>query len=238
MFGKKKIPILMYHDVSNKNKENDSVHYKKFFKQILFIRALGYKSVNLCDIRKNNHKKVFVITFDDGYQNLIKFVLPFLKKNNFKATCFIVSNSIGKFNYWDKHKVKYKKKKIMNIKEIKSWLAAGLEIGSHTLNHYNLTSLNDTDKLLEITKPIELFKKKLGINVKTFSYPFGKYDNKTIKIVKKYYKFAVSTKRSRYIKDYFDINVLPRIPVNYDTSIFKLFLKTSTIYEDIKYKND
>ena len=232
-----KIPILMYHDVSNKRNKN-SVYYKNFFKQITFIKNLGYESVNLCDLDKKKIKKKFVITFDDGYKNLAKYVLPFLKKNKIKATCFIVSNSIGKYNYWDEQNKSFTKRKIMSLKQIKSWVSAGLEIGSHTLNHHDLTTLSNDDKLIEITKPIEILKKKLGIKVKTFSYPFGKYDNKSKYIVKKNYKYAVNTKRSRYEKNSFSLNMLPRIPINYDTSIFKLFLKTSTIYEDIKYKND
>jgi len=230
-----KIPILMYHDISNK-RNKDSVYYKNFFRQINFVRSLGYESVNLCDLTKKNDKKKFVITFDDGYKNLAKFVLPFLKKNNLKATCFIVSNSIGKDNYWDSKKNFFIKKEIMTIEQIKAWVSAGLEIGSHTTNHHDLTTLNDKDKLIEITKPIKDLKKKLGINVKTFSYPFGKYDDKCKKIVKRYYKYAVNTKRSRYIKKKFNNNMIPRIPINYNTSIFKLFLKISTIYEDIKYK--
>ena len=37
-----------------------------------------------------------MITFDDGYKDLIINALPLLKKYNFKATCFIVSDLIGK----------------------------------------------------------------------------------------------------------------------------------------------
>ena len=97
MLTKEIIPILMYHDISNKI-NNHSVYYKKFFLQINLLNKLGYEAVNLCDLHKKTIKKKFVITFDDGYANIAKYVLPFLKKKNLKATCFIVTNSIGKFN--------------------------------------------------------------------------------------------------------------------------------------------
>jgi len=226
------IPILMYHDVSNK-KNNHSTYYENFFKQINFIKKLGYQSVNLCDLNKRSNKKKFVITFDDGYENIYKYAFPFLKKNNLKATCFIVTKSIGKFNYWDKTKP-HLKKKIMTLRQLKLWIEAGLEIGSHTSNHYNLCTIKVKKMTSEIIEPINFFR-KMDINIKTFSYPFGKYNSEALKIVKKHYKFAVTTNRSRYKINNFKRNILPRIPINYDTSLFKLFLKISTIYEDIKY---
>jgi peptidoglycan/xylan/chitin deacetylase (PgdA/CDA1 family) len=233
MLTKEIIPILMYHDISNKI-NNHSVYYKKFFLQINLLNKLGYEAVNLCDLHKKTIKKKFVITFDDGYANIAKYVLPFLKKKNLKATCFIVTNSIGKFNHWDKKK-SFKKKKIMSLEQIKSWVSAGLEIGSHTSNHYNLKSLNKNKLKNEIVGPIQYFK-KIGIEVKTFSYPFGNYETNSLRIVKKNYQYAVTTNRSRYKLNHFKRNILPRIPINHDTSLIKLFLKISTFYEDMKHE--
>tara|TARA_B100000929_G_C15173728_1_gene306142 strand:- start:282 stop:515 length:234 start_codon:yes stop_codon:yes gene_type:complete len=77
----------------------------------------------------------------------------------------------------------------------------------------------------------------MSIDVDVFSYPFGSYDKDSIDIVKKNYKFAVTTKRSRFITNKFTQSELPRIPVNKTDNMFKFFLKIKTIYEDIKYKN-
>ena len=55
-------------------------------------------------------KNQIILTFDDGYKDIITNVLPILKKYNFKAICFIVSNQIGKSNIWDQNKKNYKKK--------------------------------------------------------------------------------------------------------------------------------
>ena len=53
---------------------------------------------------------------------------------------------------------------------------------------------------------------------------------------KDYYDFSVTTKRSRFIKDKFDNNLLPRVPINKSDNLFKFFLKIKTPYEDIKFK--
>ena len=140
-----KIPILMYHDISDKINTN-SIHHKKFFSHINFMTKLGYKSINFSDLKKNIIGKKFIITFDDAYENVAKYALPFLKKNKFKATCFIVTESIGKYNFWDQDHPDFIKKKIMSLNQIKSWISAGLEIGSHTLNHFDLIKLNKKKK--------------------------------------------------------------------------------------------
>ena len=75
------------------------------------------------------------MTFDDGYKDLISNCLPLLKKYNFKATCFLVSDKIGKINDWDKENKNIKTKKIMDESDIRIWIKNGMKIGSHSKNH-------------------------------------------------------------------------------------------------------
>ena len=82
----------------------------------------------------------------------------------------------------------------------------------------------------------EYFKKNFDINVESFSYPYGKYNKKIIKFVEKYYKFAVTTKRSRFKFNKFDLLEIPRVPINSNTNIFKFYLKVKTFYEDLNFK--
>ena len=76
-----------------------------------------------------------------------------------------------------------------------------------------------------------------NIDVKSFSYPFGQFDDDCVKIIKQNYEYAVTTKRSRYKTKIFETSKIPRIPINSDTTIFKFLIKTLTIYEDIKFKS-
>ena len=229
------IPVLMYHSISSDNNKI-SVPVSNFNKQMRLMHSLGYKGYSLNKINLKTSKKKFVITFDDGYENIFTEAMPILKKLNFSATCFIVNKKIGNFNDWDKNKKNYRKKKLMNRKQIKNWIKNGFEIGSHTMDHYNLKSLSNNQKKNQILKPKKFFKTNYGINIESFSYPFGSYNAACLKILKKNYKFAVTTKRSRYIKDKFNQLEIPRVPVNFNTSIFKYFLKITTFYEDIKFK--
>ena len=229
------IPILMYHSISHEN-QYMSVHKDNFYRQMKLMIKLGFKSINLKDILTNSNDKNFVITFDDGYEDVYENALPILQELGLSATCFFVANNIGTFNTWDQGKKKYKRMKLMNKKQIYNWNKNGFEVGSHSLNHKNLCDLNMLDKSEQIVKSKIFFKENFNIDVKSFSYPFGVYDHTCAQLVKKDFNFAVTTKRSRFKKDKFNLFEIPRIPINFNTSQFKFFLKVSTFYEDIKFR--
>lgn len=254
------IPILMYHSISNE-KHQLSVSINNFEKQMKFMVNSGYETINLNDlnnidndfeiesyskiknydesqkiITKNSYKKYFIITFDDGYEDIYLNALPILKKYNFKSVCFFVSDYIGKYNIWDESRADFIKLNLMNIDQIKNWYNEGMSVGGHTSGHKNLNKLSYNEKLDEIIGPKDFFSKNLSLNINSFSYPFGRFDKESVEIVKKNYDFAVTTKRSRFKKNKFEFFVLPRIPVNRTDNMFKFYLKIKTIYEDIKYK--
>ena len=104
------IPVLMYHSISNDNNKI-SVSVSNFKKQMMLMDSLGYKGYCLNKINLKTSKKKFVITFDDGYENIFTEAMPILKELNFSATCFIVNKKIGYFNDWDKKQKNFKKKK-------------------------------------------------------------------------------------------------------------------------------
>ena len=229
------IPVLMYHDISLNKTNKDIVSLEEFETHIKTINSLGYKSFCLKDL-KNLKKKSLIITFDDGYESTYKYAMPILNKYNFQATCFIVSNNINKFNDWDYINDENTKSKLMSADQIKEWKNNNHEIGSHASDHVNLKNLNYEEKLKSISNPISFFKKNFNLDLISFCYPYGSYDNECLEIVKKYYKFAVTTKRSRY-KEKFNDYEIPRVPISKKTSRFKLLLKLLTFYEDIKYKH-
>ena len=126
----------------------------------------------------------------------------------------------------------------MNNEQIKNWVNNGMNVGSHTLTHANLRELSIKDKEYEIGESFYYLNNKLSLNINTFSYPFGSYDDDSKNFVKKLYKFGLTTKRSRFIKNKFHNSLLPRVPINKKDNILKFYIKTHTIYEDIKFKNN
>jgi len=232
-----KIPILMYHSISNGDHPL-SVSINNFDKQMNFMKKNGYETINFDKLHLDEKdKKYFIITFDDGYEDIFVNALPILKKYNFFSVCFFVTDFIGKHNVWDDDKKNFSNLKLMGIENILKWHNNGMLIGAHTSSHKDLKKLNSDEKYNQIIGPKEFFKKTMSININIFSYPFGSFDKESINLVKNNYSFAVTTKRSRFITNKFDPAELPRIPINKTDNMFKFFLKIKTIYEDIKFRN-
>ena len=233
MSSTNKVPILMYHSIMDN--DDQSVSVNSFKKQMGLMKKMGYQTINFNNLNKNNIKK-FIITFDDAYENIFINAFPILKKLGFNAICFIIANKIGDYNDWDKYKKKFKKMKLMNFDQINEWVKNGFNIGSHTMDHVDLTKLNKDDKISQIANSKKLLSSMFNTPINTFAFPFGSYDGETQDIVKKYYEYAVTTKRSRFYKSNFNNNLLPRVPISKNDNFFKFFLKIKTPYEDIKFK--
>ena len=230
------IPILMYHSISDEF-DKLSVHKKAFSKQMNLMKKLGYETINLSELNSSINKKHFIITFDDGYIDVFKNAFPILQKLNYKATIFVVSELISNINKWDQKKENYKKKELMSDHQILQLIKEGYEIGSHTLNHIDLTSATDSNVENQIYQSKINIEKKFNTKVFCFSYPYGSYNKNVCNKVSKHYKFAVTTKRSRYKKNKFNNYTLPRVPINTNTGLFKFYIKIKTFYEDLKFVN-
>ena len=229
-----RIPILMYHSIGS-SKNNLSVSINNFEKQMNFMKKNNYKTISFKNLDTlNKSHKYFIITFDDGYEDVYDNALPIMKKFGFHSICYFVTNLIGFHNVWDENQDNFNKLNLMNTEKIRSWLNNGMDIGSHTATHKNLTILNSEEKKSEIELPKKYFKDTFSINVNSFSYPFGKFDEEALNLVKKFYNNAVTTQRSRYKIDKFPIYTLPRVPINKSTNMFKFFLKINTPYEDLR----
>lgn len=93
--------------------------------------------------RGSDQKKVIALTFDDGPdEDFTPQILDILKKNNAKATFFVVGQKVG----W-------------NPEIVKRAFDEGHEIGNHTFTHINVCN-NSPEKLnSEIIKTQEIIKK-------------------------------------------------------------------------------
>ena len=203
------IPVLMYHNIS-KEKNYQDVHVKAFYNQMKLMKKMGYNAVNLNKINSKNYQKNFVITFDDAYQNIHNYVMPILKELDYTATCFFVSNYINQFNYWDINNKNFKKIPLMTDAQLNDWKDNDFEVGSHSLDHSNLNDLDENELIVQLGESKKIFKDKFNIDVESFSYPYGIYNKSVIQFVKKYYKYAVTTKRSRFKFNKFDLLEIPR----------------------------
>lgn len=178
-----------------------TVHPDRFGNQMAWLKRLGYQGLSLKDalpyIYGGKEGKVAVITFDDGFDNVFRNALPILQEHGFTATNYFVANQIGGFNLWDQ-KIGVARADCMGVAEMREWAALGHEVGSHTLDHINLSTANDTDAEVQIRQSREKIEDLLGQEVISFAYPYGGETARTREIVAQAgYKYATTTEKRR-----------------------------------------
>ncbi|MEI6498920.1 MAG: polysaccharide deacetylase family protein [bacterium] len=184
-------PILLYHYIRDYNDANDqlgvnlSVSPTVFGQQLDQIVKKGYQTITFNDILNNSTTpKPIMLTFDDGYEDFYTNAFPELKKRNMKAVIYVITNPPSYGNYLTK----------AQIKEISDY---GIEIGSHTLTHPNLSTVSEAKAQNEISESKIYLENIIHKPIISFCYPSGKYNSQTINLVSKSnYIFAVTTEHA------------------------------------------
>ena len=114
-----------------------------FERQLSELHAAGfttpaYGPPPLCE---GNPGRRIALTFDDGFANVFQHGLEPLARHGFRAIEFLTVGLIGGCNEWEIQEGEARQP-LMDETQIKEWLAAGHEIGSHTLTHPFLTRLS------------------------------------------------------------------------------------------------
>jgi peptidoglycan/xylan/chitin deacetylase (PgdA/CDA1 family) len=234
-----KIPILLYHQIDEPPRRGTTlrgliVSPASFARQMAMLALLGYKGLSMKDLepyldgRKTG--KVVGITFDDGYQNNLHNALPVLQKHGFTATCYAVSDMIGGTNVWDKELVA--EKPLMTHTDWQAWLAAGMEVGSHTKTHVDLNAASQESARENIAQSKTQLEQALGCEVRHFCYPYGRFRAEHRQMVQDAgYTTATSSRRGR-VSPGDDPFSLKRVLVARATTLWHLLLKIATTYED------
>ena len=115
-----------------------------------------------------------LLTFDGGHLDLLTYVFPLLKRFDFRATVFLVAESIGKTNSWEK--AEFPEVPLMGWPEILQMQDAGIEFGSLSATHQALTALSPAEIVREGAKSRTILERGLGKSVKCFAYPYGEVD--------------------------------------------------------------
>lgn len=238
------IPILVYHQIAAAPPKGSPfrslyVAPEAFSRQMAWLNLLGYSGLSMTGLlpylRGEKTGKVVGITFDDGYLCNLTHALPVLRKQGFSSTCYAVSGLLGKTNVWDKG-LGIAQVPLMNEAQIREWVIAGQEVGSHTRHHINLTECNDSDCREEIALDKSKLESLVQQPVQHFCYPYGQYESRHVGIANELgFATATTTQRSRCHAQT-DLMQLPRVPVLRSTSLPVFWLKIATGYEDRRKK--
>lgn len=170
-----KIPILMYHSISDEDPSNNLlVPPAMFEEQMAWLEANNFTAMNMDEAleamrTRKVPKRPVVITFDDGYANNYTSAFPSLKNHKLKATFFVITDGVDNGYYMSSD----------NLKEMQE---AGMSIENHTANHLELNNLSKTDAYESIKRAQDYLRNVIGSDGNYLCYPVGKYNDETIQI--------------------------------------------------------
>lgn len=217
---KTKIPILTYHYVREMPGEDDkagqglSVTPGNFRKQMEWLKEHGYQPIDFNAVRaKDLPAKPVIITFDDGYRDAYDNTFPILQEFGFRGVFYIVTDWIGRDLY-------------LTADQIKLMDTAGMQFGSHTLTHIDMTESDYSSGELkrQLTGSKKRLEDLLVKEVSDFCFPYGTVNNNAIdSVYNAGYKTATST-RSGIVKKGAYFLYLDRVRVHDDSDFTQLGL--------------
>lgn len=213
------VPILMYHYIRPKPGPEDplgqslSVEPQEFAREMDWLAEHGFTTLTLAEYgeaRAGHHllpSRPVVLTFDDGYRDFYTNAWPILLAQHFKATVFVITGVVGSPQYmtWDM------------LRELDR---SGLvEVAGHSVHHLDLTQLNASALVSEVTGCAHDITQELGHSPVSFAYPAGRVNDAVVSAVRAAgFQFAVTTKPGA--ADAFDpLCLLPRLRVRGDATL-------------------
>lgn len=191
------VPILMYHYIGTVSPQNPdpqlaaglTVSPDRFSQQMAWLAANGYHPITMAMLRgylggsNDLPAKPVALTFDDGYADFYTNAYPVLSQYHFTATTFIISGFIDDANGHS-----------MRSWQLVAISKAGIEIGAHTFNHPDLTTLSAAQVQNQLGPPKTTLENLIGKPVLDFAYPAGRYDSSVVAAVQAAgYQSAVTT---------------------------------------------
>jgi peptidoglycan/xylan/chitin deacetylase (PgdA/CDA1 family) len=237
----RKIPILMYHSVSDHATRKYSpfaISPALFAQQMDYLRQQSYTPItvtHLMEIRASGEQlpaKPVLLTFDDGLEDFYTGALPILQQYGFPATLYVVTGFMNGTSRWllsegegDRPMLTWEK-----LAEIH---AAGIECGGHTHTHPQLDTVPLARARDEITQCKKILEDHLGHAVQSFAYPYGYHTNAVKQAVQEAGYTSACAVKYEMCAENTDLFALKRLMVGPTTDLTALEALLTTGYTSV-----
>lgn len=222
------VPILTYHSLDASGSVI-SVAPDAFAEHMRLLRERGFTGIaleTLLDAWDGNGslpERPVVLTFDDGFRNVLEHGVPVLQSCGFSGTVFIVTGWCGRTCDWPGQGQGIPRLPLLSWDEIDEVAAAGLELAPHTVGHCHLPELSAEEARREMVDAQQALQDRLGRRISSFAYPYGDLDEAVTEMAREHFRGAVSV-RMATARPGDDRLLLPRLDVFYfrDPAVFRL----------------
>jgi peptidoglycan/xylan/chitin deacetylase (PgdA/CDA1 family) len=156
----------------------------RFAGHVDHLRGRGYRFVSedefyaALSTPERDHSKEILLTFDDGYEEIHDLYFEQLLPRQIPVLVFLVAGYAGKTNDWDLS-LGRRPFRHLSWEQASRMAEAGARFGSHGERHLDLTRASPEDREREIAGSRETIASRTGREVKSFSYPYGRYDGRS-----------------------------------------------------------
>ncbi len=171
----KGIPVLMYHKVWPGVNDGLTITPEKLREQWTILKQEGYTAISLPEYleivtgKKPHSAKVVLLTFDDGYRNNFTYAYPLLKEFGWKATFFIIGNTLAGAGNQKESGPEQK----MTLQELKTLDPAIVQLAVHGYEHENMSQISSAQSQSALQSAIEVFDDSGLTWHKVLAYPYG-----------------------------------------------------------------
>ena len=165
------IPVLLYHSVADgeaASSDRFAVSPRQFSEHVAAIAASGRVPLTVSELASalrgeaELSPRSVAVTFDDGYADTPAAV-SLLAAHGLTSTVYVTSGRIGARDGID-------------VAALEAIIAAGAEIGSHTVTHPHLDELRIAAAAREIADSRAAVADAIARSVASFAYPHGAHD--------------------------------------------------------------
>jgi len=237
------IPVLMYHKIPDAplaTKHQIFVTKENFEKHLAYFRRQQLTPITFLDYLQFARgerplaefpRRPIILTFDDGYTDNYTNLLPLMQQYGYRGVLYLLGDFDIRYNRWDVDVDPTEpRSEIMDAAQKSAFVAAGWEIGAHTMSHAKLTELPLPVAAQEIEQSKTALETALHTTIVSFAYPFGNCNAEVKNAVRAAgFAFGIATDSGgMHLEDdrmqVFRVNMFP----NETTS--SLFKKTSPWY--------
>lgn len=186
-----RIPVLMYHRVGEAHNDWERkycVSPQRFADHMRTLARAGWRAVSIEDFfawldgRAELPGQSFLLTFDDGFLGVHEHAAPVLTALGWPATVFLVSQLIGQRDDWcEAHNPSGVTYPLMDASHIRELRGQGFSFHSHTRNHADLPTLDDSQLHDQLAGSRIDLQALLGEETAYLAYPYGHYDDRVLK---------------------------------------------------------
>jgi peptidoglycan/xylan/chitin deacetylase (PgdA/CDA1 family)/GT2 family glycosyltransferase len=219
-----RLPVLLYHNICNVPSgvlSETSLSRRRFERQIGWLARRRYTAISPHDWFQwvtNGVRlpaKPILLTFDDGYADLVENAFPVLQHYGFRACVFLVTSQIGGSNTWDPPG-ELGPNALMTAVDIRTWATRNIDVGAHSRNHLDLTKISLGEATEEVLASARELHQLVGERVVSFAYPFGHFNPDIRKLVQETFEVGFSVEEGlNWLRT--DLSALRRLFISSNT---------------------